>query len=180
MECPLCGMISAANANLVGFSTSVEAFTQIEKDLGVILSSKIPTVFVLMNRPSKYLKIVDACVDLEQKIKIAFSMFSADSASATILQTAYSRTGRHRRLIESKFSEINTLFKGSIAILLALFLLLSSLLERVLIAFDSTIIAGRVHNIADAMNHTALSFVLVGVLIYIAATSYNAKRLFYS
>ncbi len=173
-------MISATNAELVGFSNSVEAVTQIEKDLGAILSSKVPTVFVLMNRPNKYLKVVDACVELEQKVKIAFSMFSADSASATILQTAYSRAGRHRKLIESKFSEINTLFKGSVAILLALFFLLSSLLERILIAFDSAIIAERVHNIADAMNHTAISFVFVGVLIYIAATSYNAKRLFYS
>jgi hypothetical protein len=180
MECPLCGMISATNADLVGFSNSVEAVTQIEKDLGTILSSKVPTVFVLMNRPNKYLKVVDACVELEQKIKIAFSMFSADPASATILQTAYSRAGRHRKLIEAKFSEINTLFKGSIAILLVLFFVLSSLLERILIAFDSAVVAERVHNIADAMNHTAISFVFVGVLIYIAATSYNAKRLFYS
>jgi hypothetical protein len=173
-------MISSTNVDLVGFSTSVEAVSQIQRDLGVILSSKVPTVFVLMNRPNKYLKVVDSCVELEQKIKMVFGMFSADSASVTILQEAFSRAGRHRKLIEARFGEINTLFKGSITILVALFFLLSSLLERILIAFDSTLVAERVHEVADAMNHTAISFVFVGILIYIAATSYNAKRLFYS
>lgn len=174
----MCGMLSAANHEALGFTTAFDALTSIENDLSAISSTKLPTLFVLINRPGKYIPLVEMCSEIERRAKIAFSMYSSDESVSTLLQDCYNRAVRYRRAIERKFDEVNTLFKGSVVLLIALFILLSSMLERILFAFDYRELSARIHDIADALNHTAISFVFVGVLIYVTAMAYNAKRRF--
>lgn len=179
MACPLCGMMSSVTREDFGFSTAFDAVTYVQEEFALITSVRVPTLFILLSRPSKYALIVKRCSDLEEKIRLAFSMYASDPTVADILQDVYNRTHTLRRLMERKFSEMDLLFKGSLAMLVLLFGLLSSLYEKILVSFGYTVEADRLHRIADAMNHTAISFIFVGVLIYMAASAYNAKKRFY-
>ena len=176
----MCGMLSATSHESLGFTSAFDAVSSIESELSAVSSIKNPTLFVLINRPSKYILLIDRCVEVERRAKIAFSMYSSDESVGSLLQDCYDRSVLYRRAIERKFAEVDTLFKGSVVLLVALFVLLSSMLERLLIVFDYRELSTRIHDIADALNHTAISFIFVGILIYVAATAYNAKRRFLS
>jgi hypothetical protein len=179
MACPLCGMMSATSIDELGFKTSFEAVKYFQEELARIESHKVPTMFILLNRPNKYVPLVAECSEVERKLQMAFSMYAVDTSVANVLQGIYTRIVRYRASIEKKFSEIDTLFKGCVIMILFFFGLLSSFFEKVLVSLGDMGLAERLHHVTDALNHTALSFIFVGFLIYLAATSYNTKKKYY-
>lgn len=179
MACPLCGMMSATSSDDLGFKNSFEAVKHFQEELARIEAHRIPTTFILLNRPNKYVPLVAECAEVERRLQIAFSMYAADLTVADILQGIYDRVVRYRMAIDKKFSEMDLLFKGSVVMILFLFGLLSSFFEKVIAGVGYADLADKLHHVTDALNHTALSFVFVGCLIYLAATSYNTKKRYY-
>lgn len=179
MACPLCGMMSAAVGEELGFKTSFDAVKQFQADVASVESNRLPTTFILLNQPNKYIPLVARCAEIERKIQLAFTMFSADDTVAEIFQDLYDRIVSYRISLEKKFGEMDFLFKGSVTMILLLFGLLSSFYEKVLVGVGNTQLAEKLHRVSDALNHTALSFIFVGCLIYLAATSYNTKKKYY-
>lgn len=173
-------MMSTIRSDSLGFNSSVDAVRQFESDLASIEAVKLPTMFILMNRPAKYIPMIARCTEVEKNIRIAFSMFSADDAVADHLQHVYDRVVHYRKSLENKFTEINNVFKASIVMIITLFCFLSSFVEKLVSTLGYVDSGAKIHRIADAMNHSAISFIMVGGLIYLVVTAYDAKRRYFS